>query len=647
MEKKISYINRTFNDYKQSLIDYSKKYYPDLALNYDDASVISWILDLNADIADNLSYHIDRVYQETNIDSAQELSSVYNMARNNGVKIPGPKGAMAEVEFSCSLPVKDNAPDWTYAPIIKRGTKVSSASQQFEVLEDVDFSKQFNEDGYSDRKIQPVYNSDNIIINYLITKLTVVTAGDTKIYRKTLQSIDIKPFMEIILPIEGVMNIESIVEVMGDGNIPTPTYGAFYSKKESYCPNTPQAATRYFEVDNLAQTSLWMEADGSAKRYVYGYKDKNDGTVYPVYSICKGEWIPVRHKFMTEYTDKGYLKITFGSGTDVVSSVLDGASDFAKNKIQKIMNNANMGILPEAKSTLFILYRTGGGSSSNVAKGAINTLTTLNIEIGGEDNTIITNVKNSIKVKNTTPSVSGKDMPSIEELKQLIKYHTSAQERCVTVKDYIDRILLLPPKYGTPFRVGVMEENNKVMIYLLGLDYQGKLDNSLPVLLIKNMENYLSGYRMINDFVEIKSGRIINLTFEVDVMMDKDYNKGDISKEIINTIISYMDVNKHNMGEEIYVSDLEKEISKIDGVINLISLRVYNKYTEGYSPVKIGQEIVNFETSCNLDESESYQREGADMVDLTATDGILYNDGDCMMEIKYPEKDIVVRIKER
>ena len=123
MEKSISYLNRNFEDYRQALIDYSKKYYPDLDVNWDDASVGSWLVDINADVADNLSYHIDRVFQETNINSANERASLYALARNIGFKGPGPKGAMAEVEFSCYIPIKeDSKPNYDYAPIIRRGT---------------------------------------------------------------------------------------------------------------------------------------------------------------------------------------------------------------------------------------------------------------------------------------------------------------------------------------------------------------------------------------------------------------------------------------------------------------------------------------------------------------------------------------------
>ena len=184
MEKGISYLNKTFSDFRKSLIDYAKKYYPDVALNYDDASIGSFLIDLNADVADNLGYHLDRVYQETNIDSAQENTSLYNIARNLGMKIPGRKGAVAEVAFTCTLPVLNNAPDYTYAPLIKRGTKVASASQMFEIMDDVDFSKQFNADGYSDRTIKPVYESNGRVVSYSLTKLSGFVAGDTRIYRQ-------------------------------------------------------------------------------------------------------------------------------------------------------------------------------------------------------------------------------------------------------------------------------------------------------------------------------------------------------------------------------------------------------------------------------------------------------------------------------
>lgn len=67
MEKKISYLNRNFSDYRNSLINFTKEYYPDLEDTFNDASVGSWIIDLMAAVSDNLSYLADRVYQETSV----------------------------------------------------------------------------------------------------------------------------------------------------------------------------------------------------------------------------------------------------------------------------------------------------------------------------------------------------------------------------------------------------------------------------------------------------------------------------------------------------------------------------------------------------------------------------------------------------
>ena len=625
MEKKISYLNRTYADYKKALVEMSEKYYPDLATSFNDASIASWQIDVAADIADNLSYHIDRVYQETHIDSAQEKRSLYAMARNAGFKIPGPKGAMAEIKITLTLPSSEDGPNYEYAPIIKKGTRFAASSQEFELLTDIDFAEQYDENGVSNRMIEPNLNTNGLITGYTISKLSVVTAGETRIYRQVINPSDVQPFMEVLLPITNVMNIESIISIDGTNATSAPTYGAFYK-------DNCDGVTRFYEVDNLAQTWCWSDKIGdNGKPITYTYKDNSGNTIH---SVTMGEWKPVTRKFITEYTDNGYLKIIFGAGIENDNiEIGDDASSFAKWQMSKILNNNKLGVLPNPNTTLFILYRVGGGKSGNLPKGSINKITSLNAEFRKQENTDA--IIKTIKVENTTPSVSGRDMPNENELRYLIKYHNAAQERCVTVKDYIDRIMMLPPKYGTPFRVGVMEENNKIMIYLLGINHNGKLDSSLPSALVKNIEEYISAFRMVNDYVEIKAGRIINLSFDVDVITDKNYNKLDVIREIINTITKYMDVSNHIMGDEIYIGDLEKEISKIDGVINLISLRVYNEVGGKYSNTSVSQETIQDE--------EAYRSE----IDLDATDGILYNDGDTMMEVLDPTKDIRIRLKER
>ena len=60
MAKNISYTNRDFAGIRQDLVQLTKDYYPELINNTNDASIYSVLLDLNAAVADNLHFHIDR-----------------------------------------------------------------------------------------------------------------------------------------------------------------------------------------------------------------------------------------------------------------------------------------------------------------------------------------------------------------------------------------------------------------------------------------------------------------------------------------------------------------------------------------------------------------------------------------------------------
>lgn len=672
-EKKISYLSRNFDDYKDSLVEFTKKYYPNVAESLNDASIGSWLIDMVAAVSDNLSYHIDRVYNETNIETAQERGSIYALARSNGFKVPGPKGAMTEVKFSCHLPVyvvknindnsTTNSPNWRFAPVIKKGTKLSSGSHIFEVMEDIDFKEQFDNNGISNRQIIPKKNNNGVINIYEVTKTVTVIAGESKVYKQVMNTNSIKPFMEILIPDRNVMNIESIIFKNGGDYKTIPHNNEFYMNSEYISAEENPYGTetrRFFEVNSLLEQYRWgdeinnnvegnqVTSHSNKVTYGYMYSDANINTPIPTTVITKGQWYPLTQKFITEYTDKGYLKVIFGSGKPAGQIVdIDESTDFTKSQISRMINNNAMGILPPNSGnwTMYIKYRVGGGTSSNIAAGALTNIVHLDAEVGTciytlDEHKISNAVRNSITVTNTIPSVSGKDIPTIEELRNMIKYSNAAQERCVTLKDYENRVLMMPPKYGCPFRVSATEENNKIMLYLIGLDNNGYFTPTMPEQMIKNIINYLSMYRSLNDFVEIKSGRIINISFEVDVFVDKNYNPGDVVKNIINTIKDYMDIKKRYIGEDIFVGDIQKEVSKVDGVLNLIDLRVYNEYGKNYSSVMTPQQIKQFDGYGDKEENR-------DEIDLSASDYILITESDSIFELKFPETDIKVRVKTR
>ena len=214
MDKKINYLSRDFATIKDELIKFSNIYYPELADDFNDSSVGAWFIDLVAAVGDDLSYHTDRMYQETNIDSASLKSSVLNQARANGLKIPGKKSSICEVEVSCVLPTDStniHLPDWNYAPILQSTSIVSAGEYNYQLTEDVNFAEQFNKDGFSNRKMTPARDGNGNITGYNVSKSTIVINGVTKIYKKVIYSSDLMPFMEVVLPESNVLNIESII----------------------------------------------------------------------------------------------------------------------------------------------------------------------------------------------------------------------------------------------------------------------------------------------------------------------------------------------------------------------------------------------------------------------------------------------------
>ena len=649
-EKKISYLSRTYDDYKNSLIELTKKYYPEIADSLTDASIGSWLIDIVSVVGDNLSYYIDKVYNETNLESATKASSIYALARSNGFKIPGPKGSITELEFSCILPPSTNVPNssssmgmpsFAFAPIIKKGTRVKSNNgQYFETDEDIDFSEHFDKNGNTNRNIIPIIDSNNQIKSYKVTKTVTATAGISKIYKQSITAAHTVPFMEFIIPETNVMNVESIIFKDGGNFQSDPSIDEFYNENEfiSACDSVGGTDTyRFFEVNSLIDQYVWGDdkTGGTAKTYKFGFYNPTSGQDIPTYSVTKGKWNPITQKFITEFTDGGYLKVIFGSGEQIGQDVdVTAAKDFSKYQISRMVRNNFLGVLPKDGTTMYILYRVGGGKASNVAAGTINVITYLNAvnkttPSSASDKTSAANIIASITVTNTIPSVSGKDAPNEDEIKAMIKYYNGAQERCVTVKDYESRVQMMPARYGCPFKVSAIEENNKIMIYVLLCNYLGQLSDAMPSEMMANILNYLSKYRTINDFVEIKTGKIINLSFEVDAYINKNYNTGDVVNSIISTVKDYMDVNKHQLGEDIYVSDIEKEISNIDGVINLIDLRIYNETGNGYSKDMISQQIVNYGSNGDYDYVPDGDRSE---IDLDASDYILNSNADEMFE---------------
>src|SRR5690606_33465781 len=158
----------------------------------------------------------------------------------------------------------------------------------------------------------------------------------------------------------------------------------------------------------------------------------------------------------------------------------------------------------------------------------------------------------------------------------------------------------------------------------LSLDESGKLTNTSNSLLKENIAEYLSQFRMINDYVEIRDGKIFNLAFDIDVYVE-NISDNQIANNIINLVREYLDVNDYQMNQDIFLGRLQRQILEANGVINVISIKVYNKVGGQYSNNVISQAFANTATG-----------------EIQIINNTIHSTQDSMFEIKYPEKDIRV-----
>jgi hypothetical protein len=206
------------------------------------------------------------------------------------------------------------------------------------------------------------------------------------------------------------------------------------------------------------------------------------------------------------------------------------------------------------------------------------------------------------------------------------------------------------PRYGCPFRCNVVEDNNKVSIAMLNVNSKHQLTSMLPSIMIDNIKEYLSHYKMLTDYIELRSGRIYNIGFGIDVFVDKNYTTADVISKLINTVKEYMKIDNHDMGEDIFLGDLEREINNVDGVIGLIGLSAFAISNEGYSSDVCPLPFKDQTTVCGVNNGFAYNKPGdasVNEIDLDVLDHVLYSDVDSQFEIKNPDIDIQVRVKLR
>jgi hypothetical protein len=163
---------------------------------------------------------------------------------------------------------------------------------------------------------------------------------------------------------------------------------------------------------------------------------------------------------------------------------------------------------------------------------------------------------------------------------------------------------------------------------MLSYDESGALTEVVSNTLKSNVANYLSNYRMINDYVSVQSANVIDLSVNVDVVLDNSQNQGTVISQLITVVSDYFSPSNRQMGQNVNVSDLKRLLQNENGVITISDVQFFNN---------VGGQYSSSQTSQRYSDPTTRQIE---LIDET-----IYAEPTQSYQIRYSNKDINIRVK--
>jgi hypothetical protein len=549
----INYTNRDYRSIKNDLEQIAERFYPDTFQDFSEASFGSLMLDSISYVADQLSFYLDYNVNEMFLDTSFQRSNIERHGRILGYKTQGRASTYGVVSLYVLVPAATigMGPDTNYLPILKRGSRFTSRNGlNFVLTNNVDFSDPRNE-----TVVATVDNTTGAPTFFAVKAYGNVVSGFFKQERITVG--DYERFKTIQLQSTNVSEIVSIMD--SDGN-------------------------EFYEVDNLSQDIIYREIPNN------NFKNDNTPSVMKPFLVSR--------KFVS-YIERNRTFIQFGSGnpneTNVVANPQNVAIDvFGKSYVTdttfdptRLTKNENFGIVP-SNTTLTVVYRTTNPTNSNVAVGALSQVSNPILEFNNRTqllNSKVDGVIRSIEVSNEKPITGDISTPTTEEMKNRIFDSFSSQNRAVTQIDYENLVYRMPAKFGSVKRCSVQRDpdsqKRNLNMYVISEDSFGKLIVTNDTIK-KNIKVWLNQHRMINDTIDIIDPYILNMGINFVVSATESTNRFDLNERCIAALGKKFGKSFY-IGESINISEIYKELNKVNGVYEVISVTLVNKSGTNYS----------------------------------------------------------------
>lgn len=622
VKKDIRYLGRDFGTLRSNLIDFVKNYFPDSYQDFNESSPGMMLLEVSAYVGDVLSYYTDVSLQESMLLNATERQNVFNIAQSFGYRPKTSVGSNVDLDVFQIVPSigsgTNNRPDWSYAFAIEPGMRVGhdqDGTIEFRTIDYLDFRFSSSIDPTEvtvfevDGGNEPTY--------YLLKKSVKAVSGVLQTEEYDFESP--KPYDKIVLTDNNI--IEVLYAEDSDGN-------------------------RWYNVPYLAQDTIFTPVPNIARndKSLYVHRDE---TPYLL------KLTRVSRRFTTRIYDDNRYELQFGAGvSDLDDEILVPNPDLVGSSLSGIESSTSVDIDPSnflytktyglapSNTTLTVYYTTGGGVKDNVSTDTLTRVLnrTVVLDDTGLDSTVYDQVVSSLAVTNPTPATGGSDGEDEAEVRQNALASFAAQNRAVTKEDYIVRAYSLPQKYGSLAKAYITKDTQltdesvynsdrvsndlALNLYVLGYDADNKL-TTINDATKENLKTYINHHRMLTDAVNIKDAYIINIGIEFDIITLPDQNGNQVVLKCIKRLKEYFDVKKWQVNQPIVISNLYTELDRVEGVQTVVNVKIVN-----FSDTTLG-----------------YSQHAYD-IDLATKNGIIFPSLDpSIFEIKYPDNDIIGRVR--
>ena len=609
LNRDIKYLNRDFSDIRAKLIEYSKTYFPNTYNDFSPTSPGMMFMEQAAYVGDVMSFYLDNQLQENFTTLARQTNNLYELAYMFGYKPQATKAAQVDLELFQQVPAKpDGTPNFDYSLTIGENTQftpTTDSNASFLIQDKCDFSFSSSLDPTEIKIYQYVgANPSYYMLKKTRKAISAVVSTQTFSFGAPQQ------FSTVNISGNNIIKILDITD--SDGN-------------------------KWNEVDYLGQEMIFDSIKNTNPNDPNNVA--NSGEVPYLLQLKK-----VQRRFATRFTSENNLQIQFGAGNpnDTDELITPNPNNvgiglpFEQDKLTTAYSPTNFlftntyGIAP-SNTTLTVRYLTGGGVGSNVSARTLTGINTSNTFFNeySLDSTTSNYIFDTLASSNPEAATGGASGDTNEILRQNTLMQVAAQERTVTLDDYMVRAMSMPSDYGNVSKIYIEKPTldnqastiETLCMYILSKNNQGTLTTSNSSLK-KNLRTYLSQYRMIGDSIEIKDAYIINLGIDFEIIVLPNYINSQVILSCIDSLKSYFNTNNWQINQPILIRDLYIRLDRVEGVQTVKNVQVSNKrgISEGYSEY-------------------SYDIEGA------TQNQVIYPSLDpSIFEIKYPNQDIKGRV---